>query len=286
MIKMVKTYSKMKQHWKKIVNRLALIGMIIFFLASQSSAQTIISPSGDGGFETGASFALNGWTAVNDANSKWYVGTFAKSLGTRGVYIDVNATAGTANNYNSNINNNRISHFYRDISIPAGATNIVLSFKWKANGENGTGVDDYDFLRVSLAPTTVTPVATALPSASYTIGTGKYNLQSAAFQTATINLSNLIAGTNQRLIFTWKNDISITNNPGAAVDEISVTYTAGSGCTTLPHRTPADCSQGHPRRWPRSSTSSRPEGSSAPSTTERHASKDRSARTAPRSTLR
>ncbi|MBK9045279.1 MAG: hypothetical protein IPL74_00825 [Bacteroidetes bacterium] len=74
-------------------------------------------PSGDGDLKLELPLLWNGWTAVNDANSKWYVGTFAKSLGTRGVYIDVNATAGTANNYNSNINNNRISHFYRDISI-------------------------------------------------------------------------------------------------------------------------------------------------------------------------
>ena len=196
--------------------------------------QTIISPTGDGGFETGATFALNGWTAVNDANSKWYVGTFTKSLGTRACYIDVNANAGTTNNYNTNVLLNRISHFYRDVTIPSGATNIVLSFKWKAAGENGTAADDYDFIRVSLAPTSVTPAATNLVSSLYTIGAGKYNLQGTAYQTATINLSNSLAGTTQRLIFTWKNDISVTNNPGGAIDEVSLTYTPGSACTGTP----------------------------------------------------
>src|SRR6185436_11418864 len=100
------------------------IGCLSFLPAG---AQTLISPTTDGGFENGNTFALNGWTAVLDANSKWYVGTFAKSAGTYGAYIDVNASAGTANNYNSGAI--RASHFYKDVTFPAGATNIVLSFK-------------------------------------------------------------------------------------------------------------------------------------------------------------
>ena len=54
---------------------------IIFLLATHFSAkaQTLISPTGVGGFESGATFALNGWTEVNDGNNKWYVGPFVKS---------------------------------------------------------------------------------------------------------------------------------------------------------------------------------------------------------------
>lgn len=215
--------------WISKVMAAALLMALSF---SNSFAQTVISPTGDGGFETGTTFAANGWTAVLDANSKWYVGTFAKSAGTRGAYIDVNLTTGGANNYNSSAI--RTSHFYRDFTIPAGATNIVLTFKWKAQGEDFTGADQYDFLRVYVVPTSTIPVAATLLPAANIVGAGKYNLQSAAFQTATITLPNTLAGTTQRLVFTWRNDDSVTNNPAAAVDEISLTYTPGGNCSGTP----------------------------------------------------
>lgn len=210
--------------------------------ASFLNAQVQLIPVSDGGFETGTTFPLNGWTAVNDANSKWYVGTFAKSAGARGAYIDVNANAGTTNNYNSGAV--RVSHIYRDVTIPAGATNIVLSFKWKANGELGAGADDYDFLRVFMVPTSTTPAAATLLPAVNIVGTSKYHLQGAAFQTATVTLSNSFAGATHRLVFTWRNDDSVTNNPGGAVDEISLTYIAGTGCSGTPNAGTAVSSSG------------------------------------------
>ncbi len=51
-------------------------------------AQTVlINPNAEGGFENGASFFANGWTAINDGTNKWEVGIATKSGGVRGAYI-------------------------------------------------------------------------------------------------------------------------------------------------------------------------------------------------------
>lgn len=45
---------------------------------------TLISPTGDGGFENGATFAANGWTVENYTGTNtnaWYVGAVSPSAG-------------------------------------------------------------------------------------------------------------------------------------------------------------------------------------------------------------
>ena len=50
--------------------------------AAISNAQTtLISPTGDGGFENGATFLANGWTVVNGATNQWFVGNVAVASG-------------------------------------------------------------------------------------------------------------------------------------------------------------------------------------------------------------
>lgn len=116
----------------------------------QSQSTTLISPTGDGGFENGATFAANGWTLVNGATNQWFVGSVGTpSAGTNSAYISDNA-AGTTYNY---INTAASTvHFYRDVTFPAGQTNINLSFKWKVQGESS-----YDYVTVFSVPTSVTP---------------------------------------------------------------------------------------------------------------------------------
>ena len=58
------------------------------------------------------------------------------------------------------------SHFYRDVTIPAGETNINLSFFWRGSGESG-----WDRMLVYTAPTSITPVA-GTPVANSTTLTG------------------------------------------------------------------------------------------------------------------
>lgn len=120
-----------------------------------STQTTLINPATAGGLESGATFAANGWTAVNDANSQWYVGTFAVNAGIRGVYVDSNGGGGLSNNYQ--IGAARVSHFYRTVTVTAAEPYLTLNFNWK-----GVGEACCDYLRVSIVPSATVPVAGTL----------------------------------------------------------------------------------------------------------------------------
>lgn len=181
-------------------------------------AQVIISSTGGGGFETGATFALNGWTTANDGQNQWYCGTTALCSGTRAAYIDNNVGAGSTNVYT--MNSARVSHFYRNVTFPAGQTCITLSFDYKGQGESG-----FDFLKVYLVSTATTPVGGTQLAAGSLIG-GPYNLVGTCTN-ATITIPASAAGTTQRLVFSWRNDNSGGANPAMMVDNISLVAAGG-----------------------------------------------------------
>lgn len=207
-----------------------LITLLCFccFSMKINAATTLISPSiNNGGFESGTT----GWTFANDNNSKWYVGTFAKYAGSNGCYTDVNGTAGVGSN-SYQAGTARVSHFYRDITFPAGEPSITLTFRWRANGEGS--FSDWDNVKVFLAPTSVTPAGGTEVAVTYQIGDDWYNLQT-TWQLATVTIPASAAGTTQRLIFSWKNDGATKNDPGGGIDDVTIitdTLTAGSGCTS------------------------------------------------------
>jgi hypothetical protein len=181
-----------------------------------------ISPTGDGGFENGTTFAANGWTSVNtSASIGWYLGTVPTGYtGARAAYFSI--SNGTNNDYNAS--GSATSHFYRDVTIPTGATTISLSFSLRGSGETG-----WDRLLVYTAPTSVTPAA-GTPASNSTALAGATLVYTqttffTTFSTQTITLPNTLAGTTVRLIFTWQNDGSFGTQPPAAVDNISLTYT-------------------------------------------------------------
>ncbi|MCZ2356552.1 MAG: hypothetical protein LC115_07690, partial [Bacteroidia bacterium] len=182
-------------------------------------ATVIIDPgvatSPNGSFENATNtFPANGWTVVNDATNKWFVGTFVYSAGAKGAYI---GTANTNNNYNKTTT--QVSHFYRDVTFPSGENCITLTFKWQATGESCC-----DHLKVYLTTTGTTPTAnTELAVADLISSTLN---QQGTWQTATIVIPASNAGTTKRLVFSWRNDGSLGTNPAAAVDEISLTSSA------------------------------------------------------------
>ncbi len=208
------------------------------------NAQTLISPTGDGGFENGSTFAANGWTEVNGTpgtNNNFFIGGVAvASAGSNSAYIS-NDAAGATWAYNGGLANT--VHFYRDVTFPAGQTNITLTFKWK-----GTGESSFDYLTVYSMPTSQTPVLnspagafqswlnipTAYPGAVVHASPPNLNVQT-VYQTQTICLPASYAGTTRRLVFMWSNDGSVAGaNPGS-IDEISL---VAAGAPTIPSAQP------------------------------------------------
>lgn len=216
---------------RKLVSRVLGIGALGLGLSvGMAQAQTtLISPTGDGGFENGATMAANGWTVVNSTGvNKWEVGTaVTPTAGTNAAYISNNG--GAANAYT--VTTSHTVYFYRDVTFPAGEPVILLSFKWKAQGEG-----NYDYVSVVTMPTTVTPTANIpaggnqswnnIPTsyAGAVVRSNPANLNlTGAFTTQNIYLPSSFAGTTQRLVFMWSNDGSGGTQPPASIDEISLT---------------------------------------------------------------
>lgn len=204
-------------------------GLLVSFITLHGlsvQAQTVlINPAGDGGFATPGGFAANNWMVANaPTGNMWYVGTAVPAFPTDAAYISNDG--GVTNAYTNSAAS--VSHFYRDVTFPAGQTNMNLSFNWQANGETGF----WDALMIYIAPTTYTPTGT-----NVSLGTGylaapaihvaSFWLQTTP-QTANIALSptligNCSAPATWRLIFSWKNDGSLGTNPPASIDNISLT---------------------------------------------------------------
>jgi hypothetical protein len=210
---------------------------------------TLLSPTGDGGFETGTTAAANGWTGTNGGNAtrnQWIVGSTYSWGGSRGAYI-TNATGSTPppNAYTKNAT--RVTHLYRNFTIPTNAATATLSFYWKGIGETYLGTPT-DYMSVYFEPATnAAPVYGTQKSFSGTAPTGivnaatassapttrtRYNLQSTS-QLVTINIPIVyFTNTAYRLTFEWRNDGSAGTNPPAAIDNVSITYTVVSSSPT------------------------------------------------------
>lgn len=203
--------------------------LVLFF--SYCTGQTLIDPNGGGGFETGNTFPANNWTAVQPGTSRhWQVGTVAGSQsGNNAAYI------GAFNNYNGS-NNNSLQHFYRDVSIPSGATNIVLSFylKMPTIDSHATIPFYYDFLKVYTTTTSNTPSSSIVPSSGYNQVFAYEKPALLNFELQTITLPNSLAGTTVRLVFTFISD-GLSPHANPAIDNISLTFTPANdaGITAL-----------------------------------------------------
>ncbi len=202
---------------------------------------TVSSPASSftAGFETG----LDGFTLANTvlpsppgltATNTWVRGTVAGGAAASANSLYITDNGGAAYNYTqSTLAQSRV-HAYRDIVVPAGETAIGLLFDWKNVGEN-----NYDYLRVSYAPTTFVPTVVTgsgarLASGTTITGTGggaatilvDNRNGSATYQTESAVLPASLAGTTVRLIFTWFNDGSLGGPQPASFDNVRFTSAA------------------------------------------------------------
>ncbi|MFN4083926.1 MAG: GEVED domain-containing protein [Bacteroidia bacterium] len=204
------------------------LSLAILLFSSIAMAQTVlINPSGDGGFNSGNTFAANGWTVSNSTNNPWVLDTangfstipisgraaYIRDTGTTSAFYDISKTC--------------VNYFYRNISVPAGESKIVLTFNWMQQGET-----NWDMWQIFISDTNIVPTG----STTYP-GSGTSNVPagisgavyvangapSTGVQTATLLLPASLAGTTFRLIFAWKSDASAGSQPPAIIDNISLT---------------------------------------------------------------
>ena len=223
-----------------------LLIVFAFFANFSAKGQTVLlSPTGDGGFESGATFAANNWTVVNSSTDSWFLGTApVVSNGARCAYITSTSATNATWTYSQL---SVIQHMYYDVTIPAGQPIVTMTFKWKAQGE-GSGTSDWDNLKVFWGTVTNigVPVANTALGAAYQVSgpgatSGMYKINSAAYNSETISFSGT-PGTTYRLVLSWKSDSSTIANPPAAVDDINLvanpistfTATANGGLWSSP----------------------------------------------------
>ncbi|MBO2008761.1 beta strand repeat-containing protein [Hymenobacter negativus] len=165
--------------------------------------------------------ATNSFTIVNGTQAnQWFVGTPGgngpTTTGTKAAYVSNDA--GVTNAYT--LTTAAVTHMYRDVTFPTGQNIVQLGFDWLAGGES-----TYDYIQVFLVPTTITPAAgTQLvngTAGAVQIGSN-LNLQT-TFGRSTFQLPASVAGTTQRLVFTWRNDGSLGAQPPGVIDNVTTT---------------------------------------------------------------
>jgi hypothetical protein len=205
--------------WTKLFVRATASSFNSSRFTYSSGVSTIISGTGDGGFEntitTGVQgFSDNGWTVVNGAQTnQWFVGTTGASGGSGfGAYIS--RDLGATNNYNVNVIST--TYFYRDIIVPAYTVSLNLSFACRVGGEGTT-----DRLRVYNAPTTQNFAAGSDTATSQVL---QVNLLAGYItQSVTLNFTPIQGTQSRRIAFGWRNDGSVGTQPGPSIDNITIT---------------------------------------------------------------
>ncbi|RZK56584.1 MAG: hypothetical protein EOO59_09670, partial [Hymenobacter sp.] len=210
--------------------RVAGTGLLLLtgFWAQAQATTTVFSEDFEG--------ATNSFVLENGAqNNQWVVagtgGNGPTSPGTKAAYVS--ADNGATNSYN--ITSASTVHLYRDVVLPAGQATIQLSFDWRAVGESTN-----DYLLVQVAPATFSPVAGTIPATTSATVLAQLNLQ-ATFVRAALVLPASLAGSTQRLIFTWVNNNNSGVQPPALLDNVTLTTRAAnplSGAYTINSASP------------------------------------------------
>ncbi|MGV8993467.1 MAG: fibronectin type III domain-containing protein, partial [Flavobacterium sp.] len=174
------------------------------------------------GFEGTSSWTTSNGTQVN----QWFLGSAISNTGTKSMYVS-NDNAVT-NTYTTNTTS--VTHFYRDLAVPAGSNELNVQFDWRAFGESS-----WDYIRVWAVPTTFVPVpGTQIAAAAGRIQLGANINQNPAFSTSNYVLNAAtFAGQTMRLVFEWRNDSSGGTQPPGAIDNVVVNVITCSAPSAL-----------------------------------------------------
>ena len=170
------------------------------------------------------------WSIANrDAHtSKWYIGTETDSTNNK---LYVSSNNGATLSYNKSQNN--VVYAYRYIQFDESADGYKIEFDWYGGGES-----NFDFVKVGLfdagIPLEASGTLPAWVGATsvqegflYPSDTFKYNLSTTLRHAEILVNGSYANGTIKKLVFAWRQDVSLGNEIGVAIDNISVTTT---GC--------------------------------------------------------
>ena len=188
-------------------------------------------------------FDTSNWMLIGGTQTnKFYVGTPTNADNIQyensKLFVSNNGTGATYTNSSSSN-----SYAYKNVTLPTNITTARLSFKWMARGESGL----FDYGRFYIVPESqaVPQAGSELPAqipnviyqanvtnsstayALYNTGTaytGAFSNVAHQFNDNFVDLSNY-AGQTVRLVFYWKNDGSLGNNPPLVVDDFIFDYT-------------------------------------------------------------
>jgi len=223
----------------KIVEGLASSTAYTFYL--RRDCQSSVSPAISVSFQTlqtpvAVPFADdfedgNKWFFINgNLSNAWAYGAAATESG-HAIYVSNDG--GTTNAYTNNVA--VMVYAVKLFSFAQGT--YTFQYDWKANGESS-----YDYLRVALVPADVELAAsTSAPSGfgTSTLPTGWIALdggsklnQSADWTTFTTAEMAIPAG-EYRVVFGWRDDTGVGDNPPAAIDNFSISKVACAKQTAL-----------------------------------------------------
>ena len=243
-----------KNYTRNLVGLLIALTALVSF---NSNAQTtIINPSGDGGFNSGTTFASNGWTVANEGTGpiKWALGTAASGI-TQACATTANSatiTLAAANSaiipgqfaYGFNLPNNTfvVSVSGTTVTLSQNATttetSVLLGFSAfpgsiNVNARQLTGTNAtagvYN-LTLATAPSTniaagmlITPIAGIIDAGTYVVSVSGTSLR--------ISKPTLGAATAQTLNFT-ANGSGISGNAAYITNDNGLTNSYGGNSTT------------------------------------------------------
>lgn len=177
----------------------------------------------------------NGWVTVQDGaeSNLWAISTGTSKSNIYSAYITDDLGGTDVYQYDTGDAQGG-AHLYVDFSIPANARNLTINFYWTCLGEDGSLATRWDYGRIGISPTTFTPTSNSEITNTFWIGAdsndNKFNegynggASSGSWTLESIPVPSSLwaAGTDARLILTWKNDGSVGDQPPFAVDDITV----------------------------------------------------------------
>ncbi|WP_322971142.1 fibronectin type III domain-containing protein [Faecalibacter sp. LW9] len=162
-----------------------------------------------------------------------------------------------AANLSPSYTNYSLAYAYKDVTLPADLTIANLSFKWMFKGEgvadyarfliipttqpldNGVAIGNsttafnniYTFNNNPYQSSTANKTLISYPSAANTIFNGAFESKAHVYEDLAVDLSQY-AGQTVRLLFYFRADLSIINNPSLIIDDFKFDYPAACAAPT------------------------------------------------------